>query len=78
MHDVGTFDGDVFLTAEYVEGAPLKSWLLADKPPAAEVLRVMIAAGEGLAAAHRAGLIHRDVKPGNLHVGKDGLRARAR
>jgi tetratricopeptide (TPR) repeat protein len=72
VHDVGTFDGDVFLTTEYVEGAPLKSWLLADKPPAAEVLRVMIAAGEGLAAAHRAGLIHRDVKPGNLHVGKDG------
>jgi len=72
VHDVGTFDGDVFLATEYVEGAPLKSWLLVEKPPVAEVLRVMIAAGEGLAAAHRAGLIHRDVKPGNLHVGKDG------
>jgi tetratricopeptide (TPR) repeat protein len=72
VHDVGTFDGDVFLTTEYVEGAPLKSWLLVDKPPVAEILRVMIAAGEGLAAAHRAGLIHRDVKPGNLHVGEDG------
>ncbi|HEY3821998.1 MAG TPA: serine/threonine-protein kinase [Polyangiaceae bacterium] len=72
VHDVGTFDGDVFLATEYVEGAPLKSWVLTDKPPTGEILRVMIAAGEGLAAAHRAGLIHRDVKPGNLHVGKDG------
>ncbi|MGD0529198.1 MAG: serine/threonine-protein kinase [Polyangiaceae bacterium] len=72
VHDVGTFDGDVFLATEYVEGAPLRSWLLVEKPPLAEILRVMIAAGEGLAAAHRAGLIHRDVKPGNLHVGKDG------
>lgn len=72
VHDVGTFDGDVFLATEFVEGAPFKSWLLVEKPPTAEILRVMIAAGEGLAAAHRAGLIHRDVKPGNLHVGKDG------
>jgi tetratricopeptide (TPR) repeat protein len=72
VHDVGTFEDDVFLTTEFVEGAPLKSWLLTEKPPVAEVLRVMIAAGEGLAAAHRAGLVHRDVKPGNLHVGRDG------
>jgi serine/threonine protein kinase len=72
VHDAGTFEGDVFLATEFVEGAPLKSWLFADKPSQKEVLRVMIAAGEGLAAAHRAGLVHRDVKPGNLHVGKDG------
>jgi len=72
VHDVGTFDGDVFLTTEFVEGAPLRSWLLTEKPSQHELLRVVIAAGQGLAAAHRAGLIHRDVKPGNLHVGKDG------
>ena len=72
VHDVGTYEGDVFLATEFVEGAPLKSWLLVEKPARKEVLRVMIAAGEGLAAAHGAGLVHRDVKPGNLHVGKDG------
>ena len=61
VHDVGTFEGDVFLATEFVEGAPLRSWILTEKPAMAEILRVMIAAGEGLAAAHRAGLIHRDV-----------------
>jgi tetratricopeptide (TPR) repeat protein/tRNA A-37 threonylcarbamoyl transferase component Bud32 len=72
VHDVGAIDDDVFIATEFVEGAPLKSWVLTEKPSVDEVLRVMIAAGEGLAAAHRAGLVHRDVKPGNLFVGKDG------
>jgi len=72
VHDVGTFEGDVFLATEFVEGAPLKSWLRVAKPSVAEIVKVMMQAGEGLAAAHRAGLVHRDFKPGNLLVGKDG------
>jgi serine/threonine protein kinase len=72
VHDVGTFDGDVFIATEFVEGAPLKSWLLTAKPSVEEILRVMTAAGEGLAAAHRSALVHRDFKPGNLLVGNDG------
>ncbi|HEY8040137.1 MAG TPA: tetratricopeptide repeat protein [Polyangiaceae bacterium] len=72
VHDVGTFQDDVFLATEFVDGAPLKSWLRERKRSGADVLRVMLEAGAGLAAAHHAGLVHRDFKPGNLMIGRDG------
>ena len=72
VYDVGTFEGDVFIAMELVEGKTLRHWLREDKPPRARVLPVLIAAGRGLAAAHRSGLIHRDFKPDNLIVGSDG------
>ncbi|HEY2514667.1 MAG TPA: serine/threonine-protein kinase, partial [Polyangiaceae bacterium] len=71
VHDVGTFDHRVFLAMEYVDGWTLKEWV---KPPRPwkEVLAALKAAGRGLAAAHAAGLVHRDFKPDNVLVGRDG------
>ena len=71
IHDVGTHEGRVFIAMELIEGQTLAEWL-ATGPSWREALRVFGLAGQGLAAAHAAGLIHRDFKPSNVLMGKDG------
>jgi tetratricopeptide (TPR) repeat protein/predicted Ser/Thr protein kinase len=71
IYDVGTIDDHVFLAMELVEGTTLDEWL--EKPRSlAEVLRVFRGAGEGLQAAHQAGVVHRNLKPRNVLIGDDG------
>ena len=71
VFDVGPFGDDVFLAMEYIEGSTLRRWL---KEPRRwqETLATLVAAGRGLAAAHAAGLVHRDFKPDNVVIGSDG------
>ncbi|MEM7157292.1 MAG: tetratricopeptide repeat protein [Myxococcota bacterium] len=71
IHDVGTHEGRVFIAMELIEGQTLAEWL-ATEPTWRETLRVFGLAGQGLAAAHAAGLIHRDFKPSNVLMGKNG------
>ena len=72
VHDVGVFEDQVFLAMEFVSGGTIKSWL--DEKPRSwrEVLDVFIAAGRGLVAAHAAGLVHRDFKPDNVLLDREG------
>ena len=71
IYDVGVTDGRVFLAMEYVPGQTLRGWLQERRTPA-ETLRVLIEAGRGLSAAHRAGLVHRDFKPDNVLISDAG------
>ncbi|MEM9456560.1 MAG: serine/threonine-protein kinase [Myxococcota bacterium] len=64
--------GRTFLVMALVEGLPLDRWLREQPRPWAEVVELMCTVGDGLAAIHAAGLVHRDVKPQNIVVGKDG------
>jgi Tfp pilus assembly protein PilF/predicted Ser/Thr protein kinase len=71
VHDVGIHDEQLFVAMEFVDGRTLGAWLAGVKPWR-EVVRVFAAAGLGLAAAHEAGLVHRDFKPENVMIGNDG------
>ncbi len=72
VHDVGTHDDQVYVAMEFVEGETLGTWWRRAGPSQTEILRVFRAAGEGLAAAHRVGLVHRDFKPDNVILAHDG------
>jgi tetratricopeptide (TPR) repeat protein len=72
VYDVGTIDDRVFITMELLDGLTLRQWVRKHEPNWAAIRDVMLQAGEGIVAAHAAGLIHRDFKPGNVIVCKDG------
>jgi eukaryotic-like serine/threonine-protein kinase len=74
IYDVELLEQGLVIVMEYVEGTHLGRWLLeAGGPrPLPEVLAMFVAAGEGLLAAHAAGLLHRDFKPSNVLISKRG------
>ena len=71
VHDAGVSDGRPFLTMEFVRGTTLKLWQEVGSHDWREIRDVYLAAGRGLAAAHSAGIVHRDFKPANVLVSHD-------
>jgi serine/threonine protein kinase len=72
VYDVGTFEDKVFIAMEYVEGNTVTYWLQAKQRGWQEILKVFVAAGSGLAAAHEKGLVHRDFKTDNVMIDRHG------
>lgn len=73
VYDMGTFDSQVFMAMEFLQGTNLSDWLRQPGGrPWQECLRVFREAGQGLKAAHAVGLVHRDFKPANVLLGDNG------
>lgn len=69
LYDAGTLpDGALFFAMEFVDGVPLDRWLMSEGRSTVEFLRLLIKICEALAYAHERGLLHRDLKPGNILV----------
>jgi serine/threonine protein kinase len=74
LYDVGHQDGVDFLVMEFLEGQSLADKLAGEPLPAEEVLRLGVQIAEALSAAHRAGVVHRDLKPGNIMLTRSGAK----
>ncbi|HEY0986672.1 MAG TPA: tetratricopeptide repeat protein, partial [Kofleriaceae bacterium] len=72
VHDVGNVGDHIFIAMEFVEGDTLAAWLTGEPRSWRAVVSMFVSAGEGLAAAHAAGIVHHDFKPENVLVGRDG------
>jgi len=76
VHEIGESRGQMYVAMELVAGGNLRDWLagnVASGPGRfAAVMELLLQAGRGLAAAHEAGIVHRDFKPANVLVGSDG------
>jgi eukaryotic-like serine/threonine-protein kinase len=73
LYDIGVDDGLYYLTMELLEGADLGNVLKKQSTTLGEALRWLVDACAGLQAAHDKGVVHRDVKPGNLFVLREGI-----
>ena len=74
LYDIGSNNGSDYLVMEFLEGETLSERLRKGAIPLNEILRIGIAVAEALAAAHRQGVVHRDLKPGNIMLTPAGAK----
>ncbi|HVG23744.1 MAG TPA: protein kinase [Thermoanaerobaculia bacterium] len=72
VYDIGQLGDDRFIATEYVDGITLRQRLGRNEPPLREVLDIAVQLASALSAAEAAGLVHRDIKPDNIMLRRDG------
>jgi eukaryotic-like serine/threonine-protein kinase len=72
VHDAGDFEGRQYLVTEFVDGGTLKDWARAEKHTWRDIVGLLAGVADGLATAHAAGILHRDIKPDNILVARNG------
>jgi Tol biopolymer transport system component/predicted Ser/Thr protein kinase len=72
VHDAGEFEGRQYLVTEFIDGGTLKDWERGASRGWRRTIELLTGVADGLAAAHQAGILHRDVKPENILITKSG------
>ena len=72
VYDAGEFEGQQYLVTEFVDAGSLQDWARRENPSWRQVVALLIGVADGLATAHAAGILHRDIKPGNILVASNG------
>jgi serine/threonine protein kinase len=72
VHDVGEFQGRPFLVMEFLEGKSLRDRIAGEPLPIAELMGLAVQICDALKAAHAKGIVHRDIKPGNIFITAHG------
>src|SRR5271154_1178980 len=74
LHDIGHQDGVDFIVMEYLEGETLEQRVAKGPMPLSDVLKYGVQIANALDRAHRSGVVHRDLKPGNVMLTKSGAK----
>jgi serine/threonine protein kinase len=72
VYDAGEFNGRQYLVAEFVDGGTLKAWIRSGERTWRQIIELLAGPADGLAVAHAAGILHRDIKPDNILVSRNG------
>ncbi len=72
VHEIGQHNGRLFIVLDWVDGKVLDKWIQEDEPTRERLLEAVLLAGRGLSAVHHAGLVHRDFKPQNIMIDREG------
>ena len=72
VYDAGELEGRQYLVTEYIDGGTLKDWARSAKRTWREIVELLVGVADGLATAHAAGILHRDIKPDNILITRSG------
>ena len=72
VYEAGEWEGRPYLVTELMDGGTLREWMAAEKRSWPQILEMLVGVADGLSCAHESGILHRDIKPGNILVNKRG------
>src|SRR6185295_13041123 len=72
VYDAGELEGRQYLVTEYIDGGTLKDWMKSATRTWRQIVELLVGVADGLATAHAAGILHRDIKPDNILITQSG------
>src|ERR1700755_1165363 len=72
IYDIDEYEGQPFISMEYVDGQCLEDYIRERRLDSEEICKIVIQIAEALSGAHSKGVVHRDIKPGNIVVSAAG------